>query len=321
MSKDEPTDLLCRARRERLPEEARERLGRLVSQSAEARFLSAAFTTFEAESAARARDDALIARAVERTIAAADQGPPAARRRAPLPRHQRAFRIGLAAILVGSIAGASSGLVRRWMAGLGSKPDAFVVAPSRACGTCGAAEPSTREGTQRRGMARAAQDLAAGNTAALPSIGPAPGDGPPPSPPAALPAANKVVEAPAARGTSSADLFARANLARREGRAAEAMGLYRQIVSQHARTREAPLAQLTLAKLLTGSSPAEALHHFQALARSQGTFRAEALWGTAECARRLGQTSVELQALRALVQDYPASPYAEVAQSRLPGAP
>jgi Tfp pilus assembly protein PilF len=139
----------------------------------------------------------------------------------------------------------------------------------------------------------------------------------------AEPARVPVKPAPvASAATSTAELLARANLARRQGRSGEALALYRTIVTGQPRSREAPLAHLALGKLLESAEPALALFHYGALGSGGGPLRAEGLWGQAECARRLGRKALEAQALEALVREFPASPYAEAARGRVPnGSP
>ncbi len=121
-------------------------------------------------------------------------------------------------------------------------------------------------------------------------------------------------------GASVVELFARANLLRREGRNQEAVRVYQTIVQGFPAAREAAPARLALAKLLAASNPRQALMHYEALAAGDGPLRAEALWGVAESGRRLGQTAVEQRALSELLRSFPDSPYAEVARGRLPDA-
>lgn len=110
--------------------------------------------------------------------------------------------------------------------------------------------------------------------------------------------------------------FARANWLRREGRNREAQRMYREIVDESPRSREAPLARLALAKLVEKTNPAQAMSHYRALANSTGPLRAEGLWGVAETARALGQSAVRERALSELLEEFPDSPYAAVARER-----
>jgi len=240
-------------------------------------------------------DEALVSRVVRRAVRIVRPRPTSIRRTV-------AARVALAAVLFGAAAGAWAGadLLERWVPASPSAtsvPDLAPSAPPRAGrpargrhlpGAVESAEPAPE----------AAPELAGADEA--PSA-----------------AADSIPVGPvSASGSNAGELFAAANLARRQGRSHEALRIYERIVRQHPGAREAPLARLTLAKLLSSSAPHRALAHFQTLARSGGPLRAEALWGTAECARRLGRRAVEKRALDSLLREYPASAYAEAARGR-----
>ena len=94
------------------------------------------------------------------------------------------------------------------------------------------------------------------------------------------------------------------------------MRLYRAIAEGYPKAREASPARLALAKLEERNDPQRALVYYRSLAESGGRLRAEALWGMAESARRLGQTDVAERALSELIREFPDSPYADVARKR-----
>lgn len=117
-------------------------------------------------------------------------------------------------------------------------------------------------------------------------------------------------------GDTPGEIFARANAARREGRATEALSLYAELQARHPRSVEARHADLTVAELVLrrGAAP-RALELFRRY--GAGPLAAEAAWGEARALRRLGRTTEERSALRRLLDSYPDSPYAEAARKRL----
>jgi TolA-binding protein len=289
MSEVEPTDLVCRARRESLSEEERRRLEHLLRTSLEVQLTSAALRQLDRESRVRRGDEALVERMVDR----------ATLRLGRSRRHLLGPRVLLAALsvlLVGAVAGAV------WV-----RPQ--VNHPARPAHLASAG--STVSGTARL--------EAGGVRPSVPSDGvQAPADPEPSAIPASAPAAaERGVGATARLETNQAgELFARANLLRRSGQEPEAARLYRAIVEGYPKAREASPARLALAKLEERDNPQRALAYYRSLAESGGRLRAEALWGMAESARRLGQTDVAARALSELVEEFPDSPYAEVARRR-----
>jgi hypothetical protein len=287
MSDLESGDLVCRSRRERLSDADEQRLSRLLRASKEARFHAEVLREVEQGSSMQAGDDALVARMTARAL-----GPvrPPARRKLAISVMQAA----LAMLLLGATSTALgwSRVLKSFLAGPHSSGVTIRVA--------------TDAPAQRSGARPHTAPQADGNPAgASPSVTEAT---PEPEP-----------EAPSVVSTapSPAALLARANLARREGRATDAQKLYRSIVTAHPGAREAPLAHLALGKLLEGSQPNAALSHYGALAAAGGALRAEGLWGQAVCARRLERKPAEKQALEALVREFPASPYADAARGRM----
>ncbi|MBN2195182.1 MAG: hypothetical protein JW751_20360 [Polyangiaceae bacterium] len=298
MNPEEPTDLVCRARRGQLRPEEVPGFERCLTTVPEARLVHAILDEFEGESRVQPGDDTLVAR-----IAARAATSPARR-----PRHfSQALLTALAVLLVGSVAGA-------WSAGL--------FTPSATPLACQPVVPAV-SGSPSPPHQRGAAPASPGSAAVVSVVSLAPSVGRLPDTAVAShgpPADGRACVEPAcapSRRTSPAELLAAANLARREGRSGDAQRLYRTIVDGHAASREAPVARLALAKLLAGSAPGAALAHFEVLAASGGGLRAEALWGQAECARRLGRVAMERQALDALVHEFPTSAYAEVARGRI----
>jgi TolA-binding protein len=113
---------------------------------------------------------------------------------------------------------------------------------------------------------------------------------------------------------SASELFAGANLLRRQGRAGDAAVKYELLLDLYPQAREVGPARLALAKYLQSRQPERALTQFRALASSGGALRAEALWGLSEVAAALDRRSVAEQALSDLRREFPDSPYANVAR-------
>jgi tetratricopeptide (TPR) repeat protein len=120
----------------------------------------------------------------------------------------------------------------------------------------------------------------------------------------------------AAVAGSASELFARANLLRRQGRVAEAAVLYELLLDLYPNSREVGPARLALAKYLQARQPERALSQYRAVAGGGGALRAEALWGISEIATAQGRPAVAEQALADLLREFPDSPYAEVARAR-----
>jgi|GEM_PF-702264 len=114
-------------------------------------------------------------------------------------------------------------------------------------------------------------------------------------------------------------LFDEANRARRTGDLAVALLKYEALERAFPSSRQARIAQATTAKLLLDSGDFRAaVARFDAyLASGAVDLREEAMAGRATALERLGDRSVETQAWSALLQAYPASPYAEHARRRV----
>jgi len=140
-----------------------------------------------------------------------------------------------------------------------------------------------------------------------------------------------VVELPAPSATvappprvaqpSAAELFARANAARRAGRDAQAVADYHALQRAFPSSPEAVSSHMSLGRLLLDdrSDPAGALAEFDRyLARGAGSaLREEALIGRALALGQLGRAEDERRAWKALLSEYPHSMYADQARDRV----
>jgi TolA-binding protein len=128
---------------------------------------------------------------------------------------------------------------------------------------------------------------------------------------------SKAVE-PAA---SAAELFARANLARRRGDVNEAAHTYRELQSSFPGSPEEIVSRVTLGRLMLdrlGDARGALVQFDSYLANpTHGALREEALIGRALALGRLHRQAEEKGAWAALVAAYPKSAYAERARARL----
>jgi hypothetical protein len=278
----ESSDLICRSRREPLSGSEEQQLLRELDRSEEAQWHADTLDQSERDSAVQPGDDALVARMATQALKQAKTS-------GRLRVRAHALQIAAAVLLVGAMAGALgwSGVID--VPGFRStsiqEPDP---APTK---------PPLRPEKKRR---RKSQD-----------------DGVPPAPDESnVPSPDESPRAVAAE-FSAEELLSKANLARREGRTAEARRAYQALVRAHPKSREAPLAHLALGKMLEESEPALAVFHYRALVTRDTGLRAEGLWGLAECSRKLGRDQAEQEALRKLVAEFPASPYAAAARGRV----
>lgn len=126
---------------------------------------------------------------------------------------------------------------------------------------------------------------------------------------------------PAMEPNDAAELFSRANQARREGKAKEAARLYRALQERFAGSGEELVSRVTLGRLLLdrlGDSRG-ALVQFNSYLASPGggALREEAMVGRALALGRIGRTAEERAAWKALLDAWPQSTHAKRAEARL----
>jgi hypothetical protein len=121
------------------------------------------------------------------------------------------------------------------------------------------------------------------------------------------------------KSESSAELFRRANAARRSGDLTSARALYTELQTSYPRSDEARLSHVSLGRLLLGAGRAEeADRQFASyLADGGGTLAEEAWVGRAESLERLGRSAAERQIWLSLLESFPSSVYADRARERL----
>jgi TolA-binding protein len=120
---------------------------------------------------------------------------------------------------------------------------------------------------------------------------------------------------------SASELFSRANQARRDGKATEAVRLYRALQERFSGTSEELVSRVTLGRLLLdrlGDSRG-ALVQFNSYLASPGggVLREEAMVGRALSLGRMGRTAEERAAWQALLDTFPKSTQRKRAQARL----
>jgi hypothetical protein len=120
---------------------------------------------------------------------------------------------------------------------------------------------------------------------------------------------------------SASALFSRANQARREGKVAEAVRLYRTLQERHSGTSEELVSRVSLGRLLLdtlGDSPG-ALVQFNSYLASPGggALRESAMVGRAIALGRMGRSAEERAAWKALLEAWPKSTHQKRARARL----
>lgn len=118
----------------------------------------------------------------------------------------------------------------------------------------------------------------------------------------------------------AAELYARANRARRTADAQAAIEDYRTLQRRFPRSRQALMSRVTLGRmLLERGERTAALDLFEAYlaSSSDGTMAEEARWGRAEALAGLGRTAEERRAWEELLRAHPTSVHAPRARARL----
>jgi hypothetical protein len=130
-----------------------------------------------------------------------------------------------------------------------------------------------------------------------------------------------VAEPPAVEPASASALFSRANQARRDGKVAEAVRLYRTLQERHSGTSEELVSRVSLGRLLldTSGDSRGALVQFNSYLASPGggALRESAMVGRAIALGRMGRTAEERAAWKALLEAWPKSTYQKRARARL----
>jgi len=154
---------------------------------------------------------------------------------------------------------------------------------------------------------------------------------PPPAPeaPPAAPAPAVALSAPArsrsarerpAIRTTAGELLRQARDAKTDGRAAQAIALYRRLQKEFPASSEALVAAVPLGRLLLDrATPRAALSEFDRYlgGAAGGALVPEALYGRAQAQARLGDRDAERASWQRLLSDYPDSPYSALARRRL----
>lgn len=317
MSDLESTDLICEARRRELSERDQRRLDELLSRDLGARLMQLMQPELERSSRVQPRDDVLAARIAEQVLGRADlesvRSPMGVGRRSwsssVLRRGRGPFWLLAAAIMLGATGAAA------WWATHPKVVESVNPVPEesgkaagvrRISGAMNQRQPREPEPEPEPVLVSRSEPSSAEQTAPeLKALEQKP----------AVAIRRDPVRANSLPSTA-AQLFSEANLLRREGQPAQATRLYRNILSDYPKTREASLSRLVLAKTLAGSNPRQSLAYYQEVARTDGSLRAEALWGIVEAATQLRQTGVKEQALTDLMREFPESAYADVARRR-----
>lgn len=304
MSEFDRTDLVCRAHRERLSPDDQREFTRALQGSMEARLLNLALTELDRESLVQRGDEDIVARIANQTSRNVRM-----RTRVTRP----SLLLAAVALLGAGVAtGAFLGADSRKSSDGSPTASAYPLAGS-AVPSCGpkVAPPTSPEPVEHPESSEPA--LAESQIRSTTSSGELAR--------AVTITTNRAVEAdPPSASPDVESTFVQANRLRRQNQFEPAIRAYRSIVDGFPATPQAQLSRMALAKLLSPADPNQALAYYESVISHGGHLRAEALWGKAEVARRLGRGNVERDALSALARDFPQTPYAEVARKRLKDA-
>lgn len=281
-----PEELIDKMRAGTLTADERERLDKHLATSSQSRFLIAVTNDFEEDEAERTPNPKSITAAlgalqpVERP---AERG---------AGRRLRALLL-VAAVLVGgvAVAAAATGVFSE------EKP-----APPEE--STPPAAPAETEESPLRGQA-----------------GPAPSESEPEEEVAPLPEPSAAPPAPSAvapKAPTAAQLFSRANQARRSGDTKRAIALYRELQTRHPKSEEAKTASIVLGSLLMEDKPEGALEEYDRyLGKKPSAASEEALVGRAQSLERLGRKPEARAAWQELLSRYPNSVHAGRARARI----
>jgi hypothetical protein len=262
---------------------------------------------FDGAGAVRPGDERLVGRAVEATLAKRR-----ARAGSTRPRSRRpALAVAASLILAGAMASAGIALRRHWQ-------------PAPVGGSAGGTTSAGSSiGHRRIRVGPAPQTPPATPEPSAPARvpmtdpepAPAPHLGPPPQTARKIAALSRddVLPPAAPRARSrQADLFARATVARRDGRTVEAIALFRRLESETPQTPEAVVALVALGQLLGETGEVEAaLATFDSYLRQSptGPLVPEALAARAGMLARLGRATEARACREELERRFPGSPY------------
>jgi tetratricopeptide (TPR) repeat protein len=300
MSQIDPTDLLCRSRREELSVDEQRRLNESLERSLEVKLMSGMLSELERESRVRPGDDALLARIAARAVG---------RPKAPAKRRALSMVLVAAAVLL------VAGMAGAWL-GHAREPGAAGESWQVFSGWPWKATKRQRPRTVLPSVKPIPSQTARVEPEAENRPAPLDVESETPVPAPNSSGAARTAREPRAASSTASELFARANLLRRQGRGGDAAGVYQLLLDLYPNSREAGPTRLALAKYFQAKQPEQALSHYRAVASGGGALRAEALWGIAETATTVGERSLAQQALADLIREFPDSPYAEVARTR-----
>lgn len=313
---DCPDDLFARARAGSISVKDQEQLDHHIAGCRECRALLLVSRGFERRMPAQAGDTQVLARMVERAVAARASAATVAsneaeRRQKPSRGGRRRSRLGallLAAALTAGVATAARApatrsLVGRLAASLVARPG-----PTAAH----VPKPTLPE--------RSLLPENAVPAATQPPTPPAASAPIPTAPTAASNAQGRLTEAPSAER-----LFAEANARRKAGDVAGARRLYTELGRRYPSSPEAQVSSASLGRLLLERTDdaAGALQQFDRLlarpaaSMAQPALAEEALFGRATALMRLGRAKDEKAAWGELLAHFPGSVYAERARERL----
>ena len=292
-------DLSTRARRIGLSEDERILFERACDADADLRISHQVGCDFDQIAHVSAGDEELVARVVERTLASSRRG-----------RQSRrlAWSLGAAAALFTTVAAAA------WWRGGSSaatktqslSPVVALSAEAPAAGPDQAALPPAEEHAVPTSPTASERAVARSSTRSAARVGRHAGSA----------GTEGIAQAD---GDTAAAWFRRANAARHAGSLSAATSLYTKLQERFPDSEEARVSHVSLGRLLLESGrPLEAERQFSSYLGASGRELAEEAWvGRAESLARLGRNVDERRSWLKLLQEFPASVYAERAKQRV----